>query len=246
MVAKCCKVWKYNLENFANFVYCIFVLYAEIDTTLTQKWCKTIIIIQNLQTLRVYIFHTLQHFATKFCNFTNCIMFSSGIMPGSKISLECKLSVTRSFKEQSILIISNKIMTQQVLYSFTLSRRCYIAQILSPRQTIFHKTVPLLDHVGISRSHLGGYKPTRMSCSRRQNDALNTSVESLEASHTPDLCSERNKNIVVWQCLHTDRKKHADMVKWKLGVVFLLAGKMGFYALGLGFIGTINRKREWD
>jgi uncharacterized protein Usg len=32
-------------------------------------------IIQNFQTLQGYIFQALQHFATKFCNFINFIMF---------------------------------------------------------------------------------------------------------------------------------------------------------------------------
>ena len=33
------------------------------------------IVIQNLETLQGYIFQGSQHFATKFCNFTNFIMF---------------------------------------------------------------------------------------------------------------------------------------------------------------------------
>ncbi len=36
-------------------------------------------------------------------------------------------------------------------------------------------------------------------------------------------------------------------VKWELGFAHFLAGKMGFHALGLGFINKKNnRKWEWD
>jgi hypothetical protein len=68
LVAKCCKTLKiYSLAKFA-FLY-KFVLRAEIVTIFEPK------MIQNLQTLQGYIFQALQHFATKFCNFTNFIMF---------------------------------------------------------------------------------------------------------------------------------------------------------------------------
>jgi hypothetical protein len=56
----------------------MFVLRAEIVTIFEAK-IVTISArntnIQNLQTLQDYIFQALQHFATKFCNFTNFIMF---------------------------------------------------------------------------------------------------------------------------------------------------------------------------
>jgi hypothetical protein len=49
-----------------------------------------------MQTSQGYIFGILQHFATKFCNFTNFNKFFTGIyffLPKSKISLTCKLSI---------------------------------------------------------------------------------------------------------------------------------------------------------
>ena len=49
-----------------------------------------------MQTSQGYIFRTLQHFVTKFCNLTNFNKFFTGIyfFPRSKISLTCKLSIT--------------------------------------------------------------------------------------------------------------------------------------------------------
>jgi hypothetical protein len=49
-----------------------------------------------MQTSQGYIFRILQHFVTKFCNFTNFNNFFTGIyffLPRSKISLTCKLSI---------------------------------------------------------------------------------------------------------------------------------------------------------
>jgi hypothetical protein len=46
----------------------MFVLRAEIVTIFEPN-------LQTLQTLQDYIFQALQHFATKFCNFSNFIMF---------------------------------------------------------------------------------------------------------------------------------------------------------------------------
>jgi hypothetical protein len=49
-----------------------------------------------MQTSQGYIFCILQHFATKFCNFTDFNKFFTGIyffLPKSKISLTCKLSI---------------------------------------------------------------------------------------------------------------------------------------------------------
>ncbi len=38
-----------------------------------------------------------------------------------------------------------------------------------------------------------------------------------------------------------------EVAKWELGFAHILAGKMGFHALGLGFINKKNnRKWEWD
>jgi hypothetical protein len=49
-----------------------------------------------MQTSKGYIFCILQHFVTKFCNFTDFNKFFTGIyffLPKSKISLTCKLSI---------------------------------------------------------------------------------------------------------------------------------------------------------
>jgi hypothetical protein len=49
-----------------------------------------------MQTSQGYSFYILQHFATKFCNFTDFNKFFTGIyffLPKSKISLTCKLSI---------------------------------------------------------------------------------------------------------------------------------------------------------
>jgi uncharacterized protein Usg len=58
----------------------MFVLRAEIVTIFEPKvvTISARIIykhVQNLQTLQDYIFQALYHFATKFCNFTNFVMF---------------------------------------------------------------------------------------------------------------------------------------------------------------------------
>jgi hypothetical protein len=70
----------------------MFVLRAEIVTIFEPKMAT--ISVRN-------IFQALQHFATKFCNFTNFIMFflaSWCLIPFSllrlKFSLTCKLSVS--------------------------------------------------------------------------------------------------------------------------------------------------------
>jgi hypothetical protein len=46
-----------------------------------------------MQTSQGYIFCILQHFATKFCNFTDFDKFFTGIYFFTKISLTCKLSI---------------------------------------------------------------------------------------------------------------------------------------------------------
>ena len=53
-----------------------FVSRAEIATIFGPKMVS---IIQNLRTLRDYIFRIVQHFATKLCNFTHFSMLSPGI-----------------------------------------------------------------------------------------------------------------------------------------------------------------------
>ena len=49
-----------------------------------------------MQTSQGYSFYILQHFATKFCNFTDFNKFFTGIyffLPKSKICQTCKLSI---------------------------------------------------------------------------------------------------------------------------------------------------------
>jgi hypothetical protein len=58
----------------------MFVLRAEIVTTFEPKmhgnnFRTSYKHKQNLQILQGYIFQALQHFTTKFCNFTNFVMF---------------------------------------------------------------------------------------------------------------------------------------------------------------------------
>jgi hypothetical protein len=53
-----------------------------------------------MQTSQGYIFCILQHFVTKFCNFTDFNKLFTGIyffLPKSKISLTCKLSIKSAF-----------------------------------------------------------------------------------------------------------------------------------------------------
>lgn len=62
-------------KNIALQILYIFVLRAEIATIFGSKMVavsvrNTNIYIYNLETSQGYIVHTLQHFATKFCNFT--------------------------------------------------------------------------------------------------------------------------------------------------------------------------------
>ena len=55
-----------------------------------------------MQTLQGYIFCILQHFVTKFFNFTDFNKFFTGIyffLPKSKISLTCKLSINIYFQK---------------------------------------------------------------------------------------------------------------------------------------------------
>jgi hypothetical protein len=84
----------------------MFVLRAEIVTIFEPKMVTisarntNIYIIQNMQTSQGYIFRILQHFVTKFCNFTNFSKFFTGIylfLPKSKIILTCKLSIDNRF-----------------------------------------------------------------------------------------------------------------------------------------------------
>ena len=59
---------KYSLTKFENFLVYITVLCAEIVATFGSISTSDKNI-ENLQTLRGYIFHILQHFTTKFWDF---------------------------------------------------------------------------------------------------------------------------------------------------------------------------------
>jgi hypothetical protein len=59
-----------------------------------------------MQTSQGYSFYILQHFATKFCNFTDFNKFFTGIyffLPKSKISLTCKLYIVDQIFKQFIV-----------------------------------------------------------------------------------------------------------------------------------------------
>ena len=77
LVAKCCKIWKIYASEVCKF--CTLLYYTFLFTqfctnfvyfciTLTTKWPN---FLQNLQTLKAYISHVLQYFATKRGSFTN-------------------------------------------------------------------------------------------------------------------------------------------------------------------------------
>ena len=82
LVAKCCKMQKIQACKICKF--CILLYYArKTDTTIE----KTVSIfrtqyksIQNLPTLQDHIFHILQHFATKLCNFTKFRMLFNAVV----------------------------------------------------------------------------------------------------------------------------------------------------------------------
>ena len=74
LVAKCLKLRKYSLAKLQilyMFVItcgnCYHFRLKSGNNLLTYKYKH----IQNMQTLQGYIFRILQHFVTKFCNFTN-------------------------------------------------------------------------------------------------------------------------------------------------------------------------------
>jgi hypothetical protein len=76
-----------------------------------------------MQTSQGYIFCILQHFVTKFCNFTDFNKFFTGIyffLPKSKISLTCKLSIvctklvhlevkTKNSERRSLIFLLSKV-----------------------------------------------------------------------------------------------------------------------------------------
>jgi hypothetical protein len=65
----------------------MFVLRAEIVTIFETKMvtisARNTNYTENMQTSQGYIFCILQHFATKFCNFTNFIIFFLTVLFGS-------------------------------------------------------------------------------------------------------------------------------------------------------------------
>jgi hypothetical protein len=66
-----CKIGLRNIAKMQN-LYVNFVFRTEIVTIFGSN-------MQNMQTSQGYIFRILQHFVTKFCNFTNFNKFFTGI-----------------------------------------------------------------------------------------------------------------------------------------------------------------------
>jgi hypothetical protein len=104
-----------------------------------------------LQTLQDYIFEALQHFATKFCNFTNVIMFFLAVVfPFSllrlKCSLTCKLSIVwrsyhiRDVRHEKFAIGICKSKNAQVVTN--LQQTCSNAVPTTCQQDVFALLVP--------------------------------------------------------------------------------------------------------
>jgi hypothetical protein len=82
-----------------------------------------------MQTSQGYIFCILQHFATKFCNFTDFNKFFTGIYffsPKLKISLTCKLSnrfysreIRQKVKNPHCLRLRMRFHSKCIIYSLT-------------------------------------------------------------------------------------------------------------------------------
>jgi hypothetical protein len=97
LVAKCCKIRKNialrSLHIFSIFVYYVRkLLHFRLKNGNNFQYKHS----ENMQTSQGYIFCILQHFVTKFCNFTDFNKLFTGIyffLPKSKISLTCKLIV---------------------------------------------------------------------------------------------------------------------------------------------------------
>ena len=90
VVAKCCKMKKiYSPVKFANFVYiCIFVYFG-------SKWLffpRVMQIYTKQRILQGYIFHILQHFAIKLCNFTHFKMLFPAMVMDSTLFVQIKIS----------------------------------------------------------------------------------------------------------------------------------------------------------
>jgi hypothetical protein len=75
----------------------MFVLRAEIVTIFEPKMvtisARNTNILENMQTSQGYIFYILQHFQTKFCNFTNFTIFFGHLVCGTVLSKNtvCKI-----------------------------------------------------------------------------------------------------------------------------------------------------------
>ena len=100
LVAKCCKIQKIYIALRSLHIFSIFVLRAEIvnifGSTVTISARNTNILKICKFRKAIYIFCILQHFVTKFCNFTDFDKFFTGMyffLSKSKTSLTCKLSI---------------------------------------------------------------------------------------------------------------------------------------------------------
>ena len=107
LVAKCCKMWKIYPCKVCEF--CImYVLGAQIVTFLGSISARDIIIYKTCKLCKaIPLMQTLPHFAIKFCNFTNFIMFLTVISfpsPRYKINLLCKLSIGNHLSFKSLRV----------------------------------------------------------------------------------------------------------------------------------------------
>ena len=94
LIAKCCKMQKIQSCKFHEF--CMLLYYMQkFAPLLSRKWCKLQHAnksIQNLLSLKCYIFRILQHFATKLCNFTNFRMLFLAVVIDFVLLAQVKIS----------------------------------------------------------------------------------------------------------------------------------------------------------
>ena len=99
LVAKCCKRQKNKPAKFANSIYCCATRGKLIPLAgkRYQLSVPNTKVIQNLRTLQGHIFLTLEHFATKLCNFTKFRMLINAVTMNFTILIFLKiLSIMQS------------------------------------------------------------------------------------------------------------------------------------------------------
>ena len=87
LVAKCCKRQKNKPAKFANSIYCC----ATRGKLIPLAGKRYQFSVQNLRTLQGHIFLTLEHFATKLCNFTKFRMLINTMTMNFTISIFLKI-----------------------------------------------------------------------------------------------------------------------------------------------------------